>query len=384
MRPEDIGFYSIAFVIVGLARVVADLGIPSALIQRDQIDSVDEASSFYGLLVFGVIFNLIVYSLAPVFLLFGGNERVVEMLQVMSASITFCAISSTKIGILNRELRFKLLAIRELIASVAAFGVGLYFLSASSYMAMALYYVAGHFASALFIMFVGPKSIPVITEVRLGRILELFMFGKNVCGTALVTFGSKNLDKLIVGTVLGPASLGLYSLCQNVILNPVQMVLGAVGAFSFPFFSRADEDSRGQHFKKLNYLIAIPAFFVIGVMSARIMDVVVFFDNFEEFDVHGAIAGCLLLSAIGVLVSLCGPILKAAGEVAWLFKFAVIVGVSNVSTVAFIANVFELKEVFISLAVIQFGSFLFLIIKLKAVLKYRVKDSLATVAFCCL
>ena len=184
------------------------------------------------------------------------------------------------------------------------------------------------------------------------RLMELFVFGRKVCGSSVVTFAAKNIDKLIVGGTLGPAFLGLYSLCQNVILNPSQLILGAVGSFSFPFFSRISASNREKYLSELNQLIALPALFIVGVLSARIPDIAAFFDNFQLRCIWG-FRRMPVFAASGVLVSICGPILKAIGSVGWLFRFAVVVGSFNITAVAVLSNFYGIREVFVGLALVQ-------------------------------
>ena len=58
-------------------------------------------------------FCLFVVKFGPCIAIFWWKCKVVDLIQIMSVSVIFCSVGATKLAVLNREMRFKILAIRN-------------------------------------------------------------------------------------------------------------------------------------------------------------------------------------------------------------------------------------------------------------------------------
>src|SRR5947207_9800335 len=74
------------------------------------------------------------------------------------------------------------------------------------------------------------------------RFRELFSFSSGALGYFLVNHGMRNIDKAIIGSVLGATALGFYSIAYNLVLLPGMTICGLVGRVMFPALSSVQAD----------------------------------------------------------------------------------------------------------------------------------------------
>ena len=114
---------------------------------------------------------------------------------------------------------------------------------------------------------------------HLGELREILPFSLRIFGSNALAFASRNVDNILVGRVLGVASLSLYSMAYRVLVIPVQMIGQTVNRVTFPTFSRQAEDRERlrRSLIKVTELLSfatIPAMLLIAVASPQLIDVV--------------------------------------------------------------------------------------------------------------
>lgn len=108
---------------------------------------------------------------------------------------------------------------------------------------------------------------------------ELLRFGLPLAGTSIVTFAISNVDKVIVGAVLGPLPLGLYTLASNVAGYPASVLSTPVRSVAPAWFARLQGDPpalRAAFARAAGLLaaVAVPAGAVLAVTATPLVRLV--------------------------------------------------------------------------------------------------------------
>jgi len=119
LSPEDYGLMAMATVCVVFMIMVAEAGLKPALIQRQEIDETVLRQAFGIVIVVNLGLMIILNLLAPMIAGFFAEERLIKILHVLSLGFLFIAIDTIPGVILQRELKFKNLALVELMTAVS-------------------------------------------------------------------------------------------------------------------------------------------------------------------------------------------------------------------------------------------------------------------------
>ena len=244
--PEDFGLVAILIVALGLAKVVVDLGLKNALIQRarDGQSALRYSSAFWFLSGFGLITSIIfAIGVAPLLAAAFAEPQLVELALFMSWSILFHSISIVPLVRLTRRLMFRRIVIAEIIAVLAASVVAIalaYF--GFGVLSLALQQVVLFFCKsvALFVLS-GWRPHLAFSSDSLRDIVE---FSAYTLGVKIIQYLRTRSDMLIVGFVLGTVSLGLYSMAYAVTEVVRSSISTMVNKLLLPVFSQLQSDEK--------------------------------------------------------------------------------------------------------------------------------------------
>jgi len=124
ITPQDFGLMSMAMVIIGFLNVFRDLGTSSAIIQQQEINEELLSSVFWYNIFFGVTVTLIIYLCSSFFSHFYNETRLENIFQILSLTFFISSLGIAHQSILEKSLRFDLLAKLELLATFTGSGVG--------------------------------------------------------------------------------------------------------------------------------------------------------------------------------------------------------------------------------------------------------------------
>ena len=110
LTPKDFGIIGIAWIFIGLAAVINQLGIGSAIVQRKDIEEAHLSSAFWANIIMGIILCLLTIVFAPVIASFFKNQQVTRVLQVLSLIFILGSLRIVPNSLLIRDLFFNKLA----------------------------------------------------------------------------------------------------------------------------------------------------------------------------------------------------------------------------------------------------------------------------------
>jgi O-antigen/teichoic acid export membrane protein len=253
----------------GIALILSDPALTSALVRRKTIDEADRSTVFWTTLAAGVGCTLLGIALAGPIASFFGEPGIRPLVMVESLSFVFVALSATQVALMTRQMAFKGLEIRDMAGQLggAAVGVGLAFGGVGAW-AIIGQSVAG-VAIATALLWKVSAWRPSFTFS--GKSLrECGSFGSKMLATRMQSYLNLNADNLLIGRFIGTAALGTYTIAYNVMFAPLARLAAPIQAVMIPAFARLQDDperlgSTWLRGSRLTAAVSIPGF--VGMLA---------------------------------------------------------------------------------------------------------------------
>ena len=320
--PAEFGLVAYAASIATLGTAIAPAGFSEALIQRHAIERRHMDAVFW--LCVGsalVIYAALVIAAVPLSANLGEPELEL-LIPFIGARVIFDMAAAVPNALLVRSMSFKLLAMRTAMASLVAaigclvllwLGFGLWAL-AFSQLATSVVACAGAMFSA--------RWWPGF-RMNFGALKELGSFGLFASGNRLITMLS--VDQILIGTLLGPAGLGIYGFARRIFQILSDLITGALSSVSYSLLSsmQKEPDKLREAYLFATFASSVVSFPVFVGLALVADDFVpfAFGQNWVEA-VPAVQAFCALglLTSIGVLQS---SLVKSQGQADLWFYYLI-------------------------------------------------------------
>jgi len=268
LSPSDFGLVAIIMVILGFAQTYLDMGIGNAIIQRQET-SREQLSSLYWLNIFvGWITFGIVVALTPAIASLYREPHLLTILPLAALLFLLGPPGAQFSLLLQKSLRFRMLAFVEIASmlggALIAIGAAIVGFGALALVFGQLFNAA---ISSLILLIVGWRNWKPMFRFQRDDIKGYLSFGLYQMGERTLNFLSSRADQLFIGIVLGPASLGYYSLAWNLTIQPVSRINPILTRVAFPLFAQMqDQTDRLQrgYLTLVHVLSAINAPMLLG------------------------------------------------------------------------------------------------------------------------
>lgn len=333
LDPEAFGLVALAAVFTAFAEIFVDQGFVDAIIQREELDAEHLDTAFWVSILTGILLMLIGIASAGLISSFMNEPRLTPIIAWLSVSFFIGAFSSTQKAILRRDLDFRSLAIRSLIAVIISgtISVFLAFRGAGVWSLVAQTIIAA-LVTAIVLWRVSDWRPRL--KISISHFKELSVFGVHVLGSRILDFFTRRSDDFLIGYFLGPVALGFYTIAYRLLLVIINTLTGVSTAVAFSTFSRLQDDK--EKLRKAFYkvtlftsLIAFPVFLGMSVLAPEIVSVL-FGEKWAP-----SVPVMRILALIGVLLSILyfnGSVIKATGKPSWqlginvIYAIAIVIG----------------------------------------------------------
>jgi O-antigen/teichoic acid export membrane protein len=243
LDPVTFGLMAMAMLAMRFTKYFATMGVGQALVQKPDLDEKDVRAGFTSGILLGLAFFALIWVAAPLIGGFFSERTVVPILRWLGGSLLFTGLGTTAESLLRRELRFRELAIREILAYVLGYlgvGVGLALLGAGVWALVGAAVSANLFGSVLAYAVARHPLRPLFAWRRFRR---LYGFGARVSVISFLEFIGTNLDTIAVGRFAGTAPLGQYNRAFLLTSLPTGYLTRSLSQVLFPSFSRIQADT---------------------------------------------------------------------------------------------------------------------------------------------
>jgi O-antigen/teichoic acid export membrane protein len=171
---------------------------------------------------------------------------VIPITQVLSLSFLLNGLMSQYRASLLRHLRFRALAIIDVLAGATALAVAI----TLALLGFGFWALVGQqlvqVGFGLIGTAVAARWLPGLPN-REGDIRPMVKFGWALVGSQLIAYASANIDTLLVGIRFGTVSLGFYNRAFQLVMTPVNQIRGPMTTVALPVLSRIQDTRERYH-----------------------------------------------------------------------------------------------------------------------------------------
>lgn len=268
---EAFGLVSFATAVAALLQVVVDGGFAKALVQKKRLDAGDADTAFWASIAIAVVLYAGVFVTAPMMESMASLSGLSPILRVMALGLFFSTLSSVPAALLERDLRFKALGVRNLLGTIvgAAISVPLALMGFGPWALVAQ--TLGTIVASTIALWLVSRWRPRL-KFSFDSLRNITAFGLSSMGIALTNALQANLDKILVNTLLGAQAGGIYFVAQRGIQLITELITSVIGKVALTTFSRMQDDRErlNRGFLELTFaacLVAFPVFAVVGALA---------------------------------------------------------------------------------------------------------------------
>lgn len=278
LSPDDFGIIGLAGFSVSLLNVVSEIGVGSALIQKQGADDQDLNVAWTLGLGRSVVLFAVLYTSAGMLGDYFGHAALKPVLRIMALGVILDAMANIGVICFRKELSYKQTAQMDIIANisdvVATVVIALLY---RTYWAIVIGGLIGRIAFCYASYRFHPFRPRMVWDSK--RATHLMNFGKHIFWISTVTFVVTNADDALVGKLLGLSSLGYYSMAFNMANLPVSGIAAIIGGITFAAYSLMQNDRRrlNDGFRRVLDLVLILFVPAIAMILLLADDLVIVF-----------------------------------------------------------------------------------------------------------
>lgn len=279
LGPEAWGLVAMATVLSAFAdALVATGGWSDALVQRRELRDGHLATAFWWLLALGGLAMLACIGAAPAIAAFFDQPALTALVVATSLALPIRAATAVPVALLRRELDFRPLALRSLLATAGG-GIAGVAAAVSGWEVWSL--VVQQLAQALIELVVlwrvcswRPSLPPSWRELA-----ELNRYAVPAAADRLLLALEAVVTRSVVGALLGPVALGQYVFVRSLLDLTTQLLLHPLTRVAMPAFARLQaERERLQEAlaatSRIACLVALPSFLGVAATAPELVLVV--------------------------------------------------------------------------------------------------------------
>jgi O-antigen/teichoic acid export membrane protein len=242
--PRDFGLVAMVTAFTGFLGLLRDGGLPMAAVQRPTITHDQMSTLFWINVAIGGCLALLCGLAAPMLVRFYGEPRLFWISPVLGLAFVFNGASIQHRALLQRALRFRLLAAIDLGSLALSTGLAIGAAVAG----------AGYWAIVVMTVVlpaVGAVGAWVTTQWvpgpprRGSGVRSMLWFGGTVTLNTIFVYVAYNTDKVLLGRVWGAEALGIYGRAYQLINIPLDNLNASLGLVAFPALARL-QDNRAR------------------------------------------------------------------------------------------------------------------------------------------
>ncbi|SFB51075.1 polysaccharide transporter, PST family [Rhizobium sp. NFR07] len=248
LAPADFGIVALAMPLFVICQVLQSAGISQSLIQRQTVTDTQRGGIFVASIVLSALVAIGLLASMRVYTDYVHHAELQSLVDILSAGLLLGAIANQAAASLLREMRFRLMAARDLVSAVASATIMIltaYF--TRDYRSLVVPLLVDPIVT-IFVASFATRWFPRKVALDAG-LKEMISFGMSVTIHNVANAIARNADKWIIAKYEGIFQLGLYDRAYRLLLLPVTEVVNPVGRVLIPVLARCGED--GHQFRRL-------------------------------------------------------------------------------------------------------------------------------------
>jgi PST family polysaccharide transporter len=322
--PRSIGLVQVAVTFVTFFTIFVEGGFATAIVQSREVRPSLLNTAFVLSVGGGTFIALALMPLAPYVARAYRIPELTAVVRTLAWVLPVITLATVQSALLTRELSFRTLAKRRLVAVVAGGVVGVVL----AFRGFGVWALVARFGVEMVMACV---MAWVLTPWRPSREVSrddagvLTSFSSRIIAAGILAFFTRRVDDIVVGLFLGPVALGYFAVATRSIVLVTEVALRAAQRTALPIFSRLRErpERTAAAFHdaiELAAALATPVFVGLSAVSEEVCLAVFgakWLPVVPAMRIVGFSGGAIAVSAF------IEPLLVSAGRPLWVFYVAI-------------------------------------------------------------
>lgn len=241
LSPEEFGVVALAMTFITILAIVTDAGFTTYLVQLQKLTPTIASTAFYVSLALGAVLATALTALAGPISTVMDTRQLQPILAALAASLFISGLSSVPAALMQKDLRFRELALRQVVATVlsVAVAIALAFAGAGAWALVAQTLVRTTVSTIVLWATAGfrPGRTFSIPEMRV-----MSAFGVKSLGAQLANAMRSQSEVFLIGALAGTSALGLWTVAQRLVSVVVEVCTSVFSTVAHPVFARLQAD----------------------------------------------------------------------------------------------------------------------------------------------
>lgn len=278
LMPEDYGVYGILILFISVSENLSDSGLGGYVIKKRDVTAIYYNTLFVYNMSISILLYGILFFTAPIIANIYGHEIITRAIRVVGLVIIMYAFSITQVSRLLRDLRFKEIAIIQLISGFLAF-VFAVIIAYLGYGVWALIFqqiISVGLTTFLYVLIF--KNIPKF-EFNISVFKESFNFGGFLFAASVCKILTENISNNFIGKSFSLQQTGMFVQASKLQNYPISMTTNVVDRTFFPVLSKINDNDEklkieSSKLRKQLYSLLFPIFGLLIAYSDYIIKIV--------------------------------------------------------------------------------------------------------------
>jgi O-antigen/teichoic acid export membrane protein len=275
LAPDAFGLVALANIFLALMQTFLNQGFAQALIQTQELKPEKIDTAFWTNLGIGILLTGMSWIGADVIASLFKQPELAPILRGFSLLFFINSTSNIQQALLERNLKFKAIAIRSLVGTFVGGCVGIIMaLSNFGVWSLVCQQIAQEVVGALLLW----NASEWRPKFRFSHdyFREMFSFGINILGFNFLSFLNTRADDFLIGYFLGTVALGYYAISYRILGVMTQLLISTANQVALPTFSRLqlDIDKFRQAFyaaTQFTSVISFPVFLGVAALAPELV-----------------------------------------------------------------------------------------------------------------
>ncbi|MBN4079060.1 oligosaccharide flippase family protein [Beggiatoa alba] len=277
LTPEEIGVFSVAAVLVGMAHMLRDFGVSQYIVQERELTPQKMRSALGAAILFAWGIALVLLVVAQPVAEFYDDERVETVIFVLSINFFLLPFGSVTLAMMRREFQFGPIYRVQTASALAHAGTGIALaMMGYGFLSLAWSAVVGVLVTVIGLQVYRPKELPYLPGCS--EFKSIFSFGGFASIAKISKEARSAAPDMVIGKLIDMEAVGIFGRAMGLIKLFEMAVLTAVKPVMLPLLSadqRAERDMYASYHKIVDYVIALawPFYGVMYVLAFPLMRV---------------------------------------------------------------------------------------------------------------
>lgn len=331
LAPKDFGLMALASIYMLAMQMVIKQGLTEAIVQKEKLEREHLDAVFWANLLVGVLLLAFTVTFSRFVAQLFGNAELAGLIQWLSATLLFSSLSTVQNAVMQREMRYRSLALRTVAAAVGGGAVAV-FLALRGYGVWALVGYQIVYALVGVLLLWRASSWRPRCHFSPPHFREMFLFGVNIFAVNVIDVVNKRSDQFLIGVHLGSSALGYYSVATRFYQALMSIFVAPLSRVASSTFSRMQDQPvqfLNAFYKaiELASVFAFPAFTGAYVLCPELITLCF---SPKWLECVPVVRAFLAIGALYSVTFFHGAALRAMGKPNWHLRLVILHVVTNV------------------------------------------------------